>query len=133
MGATQDANKQLARDMLDALTRGDVDWVRAHYDRQRTKLSHFEDEVFDAMFDLLNGRAAGRRSEDYLIRKVARRFRIPRAYAQEIYAGRPEQIEAQKALEEFERAMEEEARPIRKMMEERRKRREKLGLSPDFD
>lgn len=31
MGQQEDANKQLARDMLDALTRCDVDWVRDHY------------------------------------------------------------------------------------------------------
>jgi ketosteroid isomerase-like protein len=28
---SEEANKQLARDMLDALTRADVDWVRDHY------------------------------------------------------------------------------------------------------
>ena len=31
MSAEQETNKQLARDMLDALTRADVDWVRDHY------------------------------------------------------------------------------------------------------
>jgi ketosteroid isomerase-like protein len=31
MGQQEEANKQLAREMVDALTRADVDWVKEHY------------------------------------------------------------------------------------------------------
>ena len=31
MGQQEEQNKQLARDMIDALTRADVDWVKENY------------------------------------------------------------------------------------------------------
>ena len=31
MGQQEEANKALAREMIDALTRADVDWVTEHY------------------------------------------------------------------------------------------------------
>ena len=34
MGQQEEDNKQLAQDMIDALTKNDVDWVREHYDEK---------------------------------------------------------------------------------------------------
>jgi hypothetical protein len=44
----------------------------------------------------------------------------------------PEQVAAQKALEDFWKAQEESKREMNELMERRRKRRAKLDLSPDF-
>ncbi|MDD9947372.1 MAG: hypothetical protein OXU20_40410 [Myxococcales bacterium] len=99
-----------------------VSEVREHYDEQRAAIGHFEDDVFDAAFDVLNGPVSARKPEPVLIKQLARRFRVSRDYVREIYAGRPDQIEAQLAARAAAREADEQRRS--------QARRERCGSLP---